>query len=121
MVVGGLLSLCLFHGTAFVALRTEGELRERPKEHAGRSGIATITHGRDFLTALQLHIGDGWALVFSAMAMLSFAATVVFTEQGNGGPVFHVLRRRCRAHRDDTTLLASTPMSCRPRLPLGRE
>ena len=56
-ILGGLTTLLLFftHGVQFVALKTEGEMRERARALAKRSGLLTIVVAAAFLvwTAVQ--------------------------------------------------------------------
>ncbi|OYX56449.1 MAG: cytochrome d ubiquinol oxidase subunit II [Micrococcales bacterium 32-70-13] len=70
-LLGGLTTLLLFftHGVQFVALKTDGELRERARALASRAGIATIVVAAAFLTWTVLaHLDAPHAAVIAALA-----------------------------------------------------
>ena len=58
-LLGGLTTLLLFftHGVVFVSLKTEGELRERARRLAARSGLVTIVVAAAFLVWTGLAFG----------------------------------------------------------------
>jgi cytochrome d ubiquinol oxidase subunit II len=78
-LLGGLTTLMLFftHGVIFVALKTEGELRERARALAGKTVIVTIVVAALFLgwTVLQ-HVDAPHILVIVALAALAAASLV---------------------------------------------
>lgn len=79
-LLGGLTTLVLFftHGVVFVALKTEGELRQRARRLAGRSGLATVALAAPFLgwTVLQ-HTGSAHAGLIAGLALGAAVALVL--------------------------------------------
>jgi cytochrome bd ubiquinol oxidase subunit II len=78
-LLGGLTTLSLFtlHGAVFIALKTEGEIRERAGQLAVKIGVATVLCAGTFLLATQISNGKaaGWAL--SAIAAVALIGGVV--------------------------------------------
>ncbi|WP_368259188.1 cytochrome d ubiquinol oxidase subunit II [Blautia wexlerae] len=72
-LLGGLTTLLLFftHGVVFASLKTEGDLRERARTLAVRSGIITIVVAAIFLLWTGLAFGTFWFWVFAAVAALA--------------------------------------------------
>ena len=72
-LVGGLTTLLLFftHGVVFVSLKTEGDLRERARRLAARSGLITIAVAAAFLAWTGLAFGTLWFWIFAAVAALA--------------------------------------------------
>ena len=72
-LVGGLTTLLLFftHGVVFVSLKTEGELRERARRLAGRSGVVTIVVAAVFLAWTGSASGTPWFWILAAVAALA--------------------------------------------------
>jgi cytochrome d ubiquinol oxidase subunit II len=73
-LLGGATTLLLFftHGVAFVALKTEGEIRERARRLATRAGLLTVVVAAVFLAWTNLGQGStaSWALSAGAAATL---------------------------------------------------
>ncbi len=75
-VLGGLTTLLLFftHGVVFVSLKTDGDIRERARALAVRSGLLTIVVAAAFLlwTAIA-----HFSVVFVVLAVLAAVALIV--------------------------------------------
>ncbi|PPG83531.1 MULTISPECIES: cytochrome d ubiquinol oxidase subunit II [unclassified Rathayibacter] len=73
-LLGGATTLLLFftHGVVFVALKTEGEIRERARRLATRAGLLTVVVAAVFLAWTNLGQGStaSWALSAGAAATL---------------------------------------------------
>lgn len=76
-LLGGLVFVLLFwlHGTLYLTLRTEGELREDANRLAGRLIIPTIVGGAVYLFWAQLAYSNTWLgwipLVIAALALIA--------------------------------------------------
>jgi cytochrome d ubiquinol oxidase subunit II len=86
-VVGGLTTFTLFalHGAVFVALKTDGEMRERAGTLAGRIGVPAVVIAGGFLlwTAIAHHDPAGWALfAAAALALAGALAANRFRREG---------------------------------------
>jgi cytochrome d ubiquinol oxidase subunit II len=85
-LLGGLTTLTLFvlHGAVFLALKTDGEMRERAGRLAARLSPTAIVVAATFLlwTGLAHHDATGWALSLAAAVALigAFRATRVRRE-----------------------------------------
>jgi len=79
-LLGGLTTLLLFftHGVIFVSLKTDGELRERARKLAARSGIVTILVAATFLgwTVLAHPEKSGVVIGAAAAAVLLILAYI---------------------------------------------
>ena len=75
-LVGGLTTLLLFftHGVVFVSLKTEGDLRERARRLAARSGLVTIVVAAVFLLWTGLASGTPWFWILAAVAAVALIA-----------------------------------------------
>lgn len=93
-LLGGLTTLLLFftHGVQFVALKTDGELRERARALAGRSGIATVAVAAAFLIWTVLQHLDAAHLplivAFAAAAAVALVGSVLANRVGREGLAF---------------------------------
>ena len=89
-LLGGLTTLGLFvlHGAVFLALKTDGDMRERAGRLAARLGVPVIVIAGGFLlwTGLAHHDGVGWAL--SAAAALSLVGAAAATRIKKEGWAF---------------------------------
>jgi cytochrome d ubiquinol oxidase subunit II len=85
-LLGGLATLLLFalHGAVFLALKTEGRVRERAVDLARRGGLAVVLVGGAFLVWTQLAYGAGWTIVsvLAAAAALLGALWLVNRRDG---------------------------------------
>lgn len=72
-LLGGLTTLLLFftHGVVFASLKTEGELRERARRLAARSGLITIVVAAVFLVWTGFAFGSFWFWVLAAVAAVA--------------------------------------------------
>lgn len=80
-LLGGLATLSLFalHGAVFLGLRTTGEVRDRARLVTGPLGIAAIVTGGGFLLWTQLAHGTGWtwtAVLAAAICLVAALAAV---------------------------------------------
>ncbi|RFA08894.1 cytochrome d ubiquinol oxidase subunit II [Subtercola boreus] len=75
-VLGGLTTLLLFftHGVVFVSLKTSGDIRERARQLAGRSGLLTIVVAAVFLVWTTVSFGSVWSGILSAVAAVTLVA-----------------------------------------------
>ncbi len=83
-LLGGLTTLLLFftHGVVFVALKTEGELRERARRLAIRAGVLTIVVAAVFLVWTNLAFGGVASWILAALAAVVLIASVLSTVRG---------------------------------------
>lgn len=93
-LLGGVTTLLIFftHGVVFVSLKTDGDLRERARKLAGRSGMLTVVAAVLFLgwTLLQhLDSPHFWLIALvAALAAVSLLAALVFNAVGFEGRAF---------------------------------
>jgi len=89
-LMAGLTTLLLFftHGTVFVSLKTDGELQQRARRLATRSGILTIVVAASFLLWTTLAYGTFWSAVLSAVAAVTLIAAVLANARGREGWAF---------------------------------
>jgi len=78
-LLGGLTTLLLFvtHGAVFLALKTDGILRERANRLAGRVGLATAVVAVAFLLWAQAIRGDAASTAIAVVAALAFVGALV--------------------------------------------
>ena len=89
-LLGGLTTLLLFfsHGVVFVSLKTEGELRERARRLAARSGAVTIVVAAGFLLWTGLAFGTFWFWILAALAAIALVAGWLANARGAEGTAF---------------------------------
>jgi cytochrome d ubiquinol oxidase subunit II len=89
-LVGGLTTLLLFltHGAIYVALKTDGPIRERARTLAVKVGLAAAVVAVVFLVWTQLMTGNLGSAVFFALAAASLVAALVFVLQVREGWAF---------------------------------
>ena len=89
-LLGGLTTLLLFfsHGVVFVSLKTEGELRERARRLAARSGAVTIVVAAGFLLWTGLAFGTFWFWILAAVAAIALVAGWLANARGAEGTAF---------------------------------
>ena len=92
-LLGGLTTLLLFftHGVVFVSLKTEGDLRERARRLAARSGLATILVAAGFLVWTGLAFGTLWFWILAAVAALALIGGWLANARGAEGTAFTLL------------------------------
>ncbi|MGE3287117.1 MAG: cytochrome d ubiquinol oxidase subunit II [Pseudonocardia sp.] len=89
-LLGGLATLLIFalHGAVFLALKTEGDVRDRANALASRIGLAAVVVGAVFLIWTQLAHGTGWTWIFVALAAAGLVAALVANAGGREGWAF---------------------------------
>jgi cytochrome bd ubiquinol oxidase subunit II len=89
-LLGGLTTLLLFfsHGVVFVSLKTEGELRERARRLAARSGAVTIVVAAGFLLWTGLAFGTSSFWILAAVAAIALVAGWLANARGAEGTAF---------------------------------
>ena len=92
-LLGGLTTLLLFftHGVVFVSLKTEGDLRERARRLAARSGLITIVVAAAFLVWTGLAFGTLWFWILAAIAALALIGGWLANGRGAEGTAFTLL------------------------------
>ena len=89
-LLGGLVTLTLFitHGANFVALKTDGDIRQRANTLAARVGWLAAIVAVAFLAWTQAIRGDGWTAVLSALTVLAFLGGHAANRVGREGWAF---------------------------------
>ena len=89
-LLGGLTTLLLFftHGVIFVSLKTDGELRERARVLASKSGILTIVVAATFLVWTTLAYGSFLSGAVSVIAAVALITSYVLNLRGREGWAF---------------------------------
>ncbi|PXY22334.1 cytochrome d ubiquinol oxidase subunit II [Prauserella muralis] len=89
-LLGGLTTLSVFtlHGAIFLALKTEGEIRERARALVLPLGLAAILAAGGFLIWTQADFGKAWTLAPVAVAALGLVGSLVATREGRDGWAF---------------------------------
>ncbi|HEY2191272.1 MAG TPA: cytochrome d ubiquinol oxidase subunit II [Actinomycetospora sp.] len=89
-LLGGLTTLGVFllHGAVFVALRTDGELRDRAVQTALWIAAVAVPVAAAFLIWTETDHGGGWTLIPAAVAALALVVAVVTVGQGREGRAF---------------------------------
>ncbi|OII11173.1 cytochrome d ubiquinol oxidase subunit II [Curtobacterium sp. MCBA15_008] len=92
-LLAGAATLLVFftHGVVFVALKTEGEIRERAKRLATRAGILTIVVGAVFLVSMAFVRATPASLVLSVVAALALVLAVLCNVWGKDGRAFTLM------------------------------
>jgi cytochrome d ubiquinol oxidase subunit II len=89
-LVGGLttLTLCLTHGAVFLALKTEGDIRERANRWAGRVGLVAAILAVVFLGWTLALRGNPAAIATTVVAALALVGALVANRLGREGWAF---------------------------------
>ena len=89
-LLGGLTTLLLFftHGVVFVSLKTDGEIRERARRLAVRSGAVTMVVAAGFLAVTSLMHGTVASTLLSLGAAVALVASFVANLRGREGVAF---------------------------------
>ena len=92
-LLGGLTTLLLFftHGVVFVSLKTDGELRERARRLAARSGLIAIVVAAGFLVWTGLAFGTPWFWILATGAAVALIAGWLANARGAEGTAFVLL------------------------------
>jgi cytochrome d ubiquinol oxidase subunit II len=89
-LLGGITTLLLFftHGVIFVSLKTDGELRERARVLAAKSGILTIVVAATFLVWTTLAFGSFLSGAVAAIAAVALITSYILNLRGREGWAF---------------------------------
>jgi cytochrome d ubiquinol oxidase subunit II len=89
-LLGGLVTLGLFtlHGAHFLALKTDGPLRERSRHAAALVAPLVILLGAVFLVWAQLDLGVGWTWISTGVAAVALVGAAVANGAGREGWAF---------------------------------
>jgi cytochrome d ubiquinol oxidase subunit II len=90
-LIGGLTTLTLFatHGAFFIALKTDGLVRERANQLAGKLGLATALLAVTFLGWLSLSYSDKTSVVvLSAVIVVAWLSALEASRRGREGWAF---------------------------------
>ncbi len=92
-LLAGVATLLVFftHGVVFVALKTEGEMRERAMRLAKRAGVVTIVVAALFLVAMAVVRSTPASLVLSAVAAVALVLAVLCAARGREGRAFTLM------------------------------
>ena len=92
-LLGGLTTLLLFftHGVVFVSLKTEGDIRERARLLAVKSGVVTIVVAASFLAWTVLAYGSPATAVFAGLAAVALVAAFIANLRGAEGWAFGLM------------------------------
>jgi len=92
-LLAGATTLLVFftHGVVFVALKTEGEMRERAMRLAKRAGVATIVVAAVFLVTMALVRSTPTSLVLSAVGAVALVVAVLCAARGREGRAFALM------------------------------
>ena len=89
-LLGGLVTLSLFtlHGAIFLALKTDGPLRERARRLAVAIALAAVPLAAAFLAVSQVGHGKPWTDVTAALAAVALLAGTAAAFRGREGWAF---------------------------------
>ncbi|WP_251151677.1 cytochrome d ubiquinol oxidase subunit II [Cellulosimicrobium sp. Marseille-Q4280] len=89
-LLGGLVTLSLFllHGAVFVALKTDGEIRHRARQHAGVLGVAALVLAGGWAVWAQVAYSVPWTWLAVAAAAGGLVGTLVANARGREGRAF---------------------------------
>ncbi|GAA1493383.1 cytochrome d ubiquinol oxidase subunit II [Curtobacterium herbarum] len=92
-LLAGATTLLVFftHGVVFVALKTEGEMRERAMRLAKRAGVVTIVVAAVFLVTMALVRSTPTSLVLSVIAAVALVVAVLCAARGREGRAFALM------------------------------
>ena len=92
-LLAGATTLLVFftHGVVFVALKTEGEMRERAMRLAKRAGVVTIVVAAVFLVTMALVRSTPTSLVLSAVGAVAPVVAVLCAARGREGRAFTLM------------------------------
>ncbi|WP_405905311.1 cytochrome d ubiquinol oxidase subunit II [Streptomyces sp. NBC_00828] len=89
-LLGGLVTLALFtfHGAVFIALKTRGDIRDRARALAGRTGLVTAALALVFLPWTQVDGGNIRSMVALAVTVAALVAALAANQRGREGWAF---------------------------------
>ena len=86
-LLGGITTLVLFftHGIVFITLKTEGELKERARKLAVKSGLVTIVVAATFLVWTTIAFGSVLSGAVAVLAALALVTAYLLNLRGREG------------------------------------
>ncbi|GIE87026.1 cytochrome d ubiquinol oxidase subunit II [Actinoplanes regularis] len=89
-LLGGLTTLVLFtlHGAVFLALKTDGPMREHAGRLAARLALLAVPVAAAFLIWTAITHRDGWGIALSAVAAATLVAAIPLTRARREGWAF---------------------------------
>ncbi|MCU1561240.1 cytochrome d ubiquinol oxidase subunit II [Mycetocola sp.] len=92
-LLGGFTTLLLFftHGAFFLALKTDGQIRDRSRALATRAGLLSIVVAAAFLAWTVLDFGTLPAMVLALAAAVTLVASVLANVRGREGLAFGLM------------------------------
>jgi cytochrome d ubiquinol oxidase subunit II len=89
-LLGGVVTLTLFllHGAVFIALKTEGAVRQRARSVAGVVGVVAVVAAATFLVITQWQHGRAATHVVAAAAAVALVGSLVANRAGREGWAF---------------------------------
>ncbi len=92
-LLGGLTTLSLFftHGVFFVALKTDGEIRERARRLGVRASAVTVIVAASFLVWTVLAHGTLAATAFAGLAAVALVGAAIANLRGREGVAFALM------------------------------
>jgi cytochrome d ubiquinol oxidase subunit II len=92
-LLGGATTLLLFftHGVVFVSLKTEGDIRNRARRLATRSGLVTVVVAAVFLLWTSLAFGTLASVILAGIAAVTLVGAVAAISRGREGTAFTLM------------------------------
>jgi cytochrome d ubiquinol oxidase subunit II len=92
-LLGGATTLLLFftHGVVFVSLKTEGDIRNRARRLATRSGLVTVVVAAVFLLWTSLAFGTLASVILAGIAAVTLIGAVAAISRGREGAAFTLM------------------------------
>ncbi|KUL21655.1 cytochrome d ubiquinol oxidase subunit II [Actinoplanes awajinensis] len=89
-LVGGLTTLALFtlHGAVFLALKTDGPMREQAGQIAETMAMVAVPIAAGFLVWTGIASGDGWGIAVSVLAAVALVTAIPLTRARREGWAF---------------------------------
>jgi cytochrome d ubiquinol oxidase subunit II len=89
-LLGGLMTLSVFalHGALFIALKTDGEIRERARMAASQVGVFAVLLAAAFLIWTQSSFGEGWTWIPLGIAAVALVLSLLANARGREGWAF---------------------------------
>ncbi|BCY07843.1 cytochrome d ubiquinol oxidase subunit II [Actinoplanes sp. L3-i22] len=89
-LLGGLttLALCTLHGAVFLALKTDGPMREQAGQIAETMALVSVPIAAAFLVWTGITHGDGWGIALSAAAAIALVTAIPLTRARREGWAF---------------------------------
>ncbi|GAA2903693.1 cytochrome c oxidase assembly protein [Actinoplanes cyaneus] len=89
-LLGGLTTLVLFtlHGAVFLALKTDGPMREQAGQIAETTALVAVPVAAGFLAWTGFAHADGWGIALSALAAIALVTAIPLTRARREGWAF---------------------------------